>query len=322
MTCLCPKCGAPNDLEYSEVPAQGLTTNCLACNTRLQIVRESFARMAYGASSGKSCASCGGQLGPGLSCPACGTLYPDFFQAMDPAVLRQKARELKRQQILGAFTSVEFSFPDFKTSGRVKSRQHININTVSKDSGFSSLVKSDKFLKTLSMTVITVAVIAAGYLYFAQKKAEQLYVDKYFKALYAIKAGSDISKGVTLRVSSDWKTAQDAGRSFSPLPSTEELNALNKVNSKVEIMLLKELALPPKKFVKSQEGLLNLKEQYSKLHSLAISPPNSLTELKKVSVKTFAAFDESAKELKPVLADVMSAELVSAKKKYKNLSDF
>jgi hypothetical protein len=309
-------------MDHSGIQGEGTITNCSACNARLQIIRESFARMAYGSSSGKSCASCGGRLGAGINCSACGALFPDFFVAADPAVVKRQARERKRQQMMSVFRGIEFSFPDFKRSATVTAKPVYTANTATNSLTFSSFAISGKLPKIIAGILLVAAISGGGYALYAKNKAEQLYVSNYFKALYAIKTGADISLMVTSRISSDWKVTQDSGGSFSALPSTDELSSLNKVKSKVDKMIGTELANPPEKFALSRDGLIKLNDQYSKLYVLASAPPKSLAELNSASQKASASFDEATRSLKSTLPEVMSAELVNAKKKYKNLKDF
>ena len=322
MTCLCPKCSAPIELDHSGIQNEGLKTDCPACSARLQIIRETFARRAYGSTSGKSCASCGGQLGAGLVCSDCGALYPEFFVAADPAVIRQQARELKRQRLIGAFKNIEISLPSIKGGRTVQSVPGYDVRTVVKGSDYSTQAKTRSLISLIAGIVIVAAVLGGGYSIYATNKAEQLYVGTYFKALYGIKTGADLSAKVTGRIAADWKSAQDAGRSFSSFPSTEELNRLNKVKSEVDKMFAQQLAEPPKKLAASREGLMKLNEQYTRLHALATSPPKSLAELNDASGKASASFEQSAKSLKSTLPEEMSTELVNAKKKYKVLKDF
>jgi hypothetical protein len=279
--------------------------------------------MAYGSSSGKCCASCGGQLGSALNCPACGTLYPDFFVAADPALLKRKARALKQEKLLGVFKGIEFTLPDFKSGRSGKSgKPHFNVSTVSKSSAFRMSGSSQHITKLIVGAVAIILILAGGYLFYAQKKAEKQYVNSYFKALYAIKTGADYSRKVSTRISSDWKAAQDSGRSFSQFPSTEELNGLSKIKTKVDSMVNNDLANPPKKIIASRDAMLKLNEQYSTLNSLASAPPNSYTEFNTAVGKASASFDEAAKTLRSSLSGAMISELAATKKKYKNLNEF
>ncbi|MBT0662878.1 hypothetical protein KI809_01085 [Geobacter pelophilus] len=321
MTCLCPKCGASIEMDHTGIPSEGLKTACPVCKARLQIVRESFARMAYGSSSGKSCASCGGQLGTGLNCTVCGVLYPDFFMAADPAVIKRHARELKRQQMLAVFKDVEFSLPSFKGSGAGKPKLAYSAKAVVKGSRAASGM-SRSLPALIGVIVLIVAVFGGGYVMYTKNKAEKMYVETYFKALYGIKTGNDLSTKVISRIATEWKSAQDSGRSFAPFPSAEDLTKLNKVKSEVEKIIAKQLADPPDKFAASREGLVKLNGQYGRLHALASTPPNSLPELNDAFGKASASFAESAKSLKSTLPEVMTAELENAKKKYKNLREF
>lgn len=322
MTCLCPKCGASIDQENSAIPDDGSTTTCPACNARLQIVKESYAKVAYGTLSGKSCAYCGGRLGSGLICPACGALYPDFFVAADPAVLKRKARELKQQQLLSVFKGLEISLPSFNRGRYVKIQPTYKPKTETKGTVLSSATKSTNLPKLIAAFLVVVILLGGGYALYAKNMAEKQYVETYFKALYGIKTGVEVSTKVSSRISSEWKMAIDSGRSFSPLPSIDELTRLNKVKSEVDKMMTIQLSSPPKKLAPSREGLVKLNDQYTKLHALASSPPNNLAMLNDVAGKATASFDESARSLKATLPKPMSEELVNAKKKYKILKDF
>lgn len=322
MTCICPKCGAAINQEKPGMPEDGSTSRCPACNARLQIVRESYARIAYGTLAGKNCASCGEKLGTGLTCPACGVLYPDYFIAADPAILKRQARELKQQQMLSVFKGFEISLPSFKSDRSVKVRPDYKKKTDTKGSSSSTVPGSKNLPKLIAACIVILIVLGGGYAVYSKNKAEKEYVATYFKALYGMKTGVDLSTKVTGRISSEWKSAIDAGRSFSPLPSTEELSKLNRVKSEVDKMMTTKLSSPPRKLSSSRSGLLKINDQYAKLHAVASSPPNSLSALNDFSAKAVASFDDSARSLKSTLPKSMSEELVNAKLKYKNLKDF
>ncbi|GAM07781.1 hypothetical protein OR1_00050 [Geobacter sp. OR-1] len=322
MTCSCPKCNAAIEFDHAGIPDEGASINCSACNARLKIVKESYARVAYGRLTEKSCSVCGTALGAGISCPKCGILYPDFFYAADPAVLKRKAREQKRQHMLALFKGVEFSLPSFKSGAQKHAYTHVAKPEAKKTSPTPAGGSSNRMPMLVVCLIVVLAVSGGGYAFYAKKKAERMYVDTYFKALYGIKTGADLSIKVQSRIANDWKAAQDDGRSFSPLPATGEITRLNKVRSEVDKIVNNQLVKPPGKFAASRETLAKLNEQYARMQTLALSPPNSLSSMTDATEKAAADFAKTAKALKSTLPGEMAEELEKAKVKYKNLREF
>lgn len=323
MTCSCPKCNAAIELDHVGVPEEGSVASCPACNARLQIVKESFARAAYGRLAEKSCVACGKPLGTGINCNSCGSLYPDFFIAADPAALKRKAREQKRQQLFAAFKGIEFTLPKFSRGPSLQSRPVYTATGVSRrpSAGFTGM-KSGRLPQLIVCLVAIVALAGGGYALYTKKQAEKRYVDTYFKALYGIKTESDLSVKVQSRILSDWKTAQGSGRAFSPFAATEEIGRLSKVRTEVDKLLNNQLAKPPEKFAAAGESIRKLNDQCVKLNALAVSPPPTLALYTDTSEKVTAEFAKSAKSLKSSLPEEMSAEFEKAKVKYKNLREF
>lgn len=321
MTCICPKCGAAIDQDAVIIPEDGAVASCPSCKARVQFVRESYARIAYGSLAAKNCAQCGSRLGSGLACTACGALYPDYFIAADPAELRRRARAMKQQQMLAVFKGVEFSLPSFSAARSGKRKPAFKSKADTKGL-VVSVARSKNVPKLVAVLVILLLVFGGGYVVYAKNRAEKQYVDMYFKALYGIKTGADLSSKVTGRIATEWKAALDSGRSYSPLPTSDELSRLGRVKSEVDKLVTVQLASPPGNLAASREGLVKLNDLYAKMHALALSPPNSLPQLNDAAGKTAASFDESAKVLKSSLPKVMADELPNAKNKYKNLKDF
>ena len=79
MTCTCPKCNAEIELDPADIPAEGSFNKCSACNTNLEIRKESFAKRALYKSTEISCAECGSPPGTSIYCQNCHAIYPEIL---------------------------------------------------------------------------------------------------------------------------------------------------------------------------------------------------------------------------------------------------
>jgi hypothetical protein len=305
-----------------QIPAAGMATKCTACNARLQVVRESFARMAYHKAEEKSCAQCGNSLGHTLHCPACGVVYPDFLVAADPAIIRRQARDRRRQHFLSSFQGISLSLPSFKSAGAEKATPRYSPQRATTSAKSSSAAASSRRIPILIVSLLVLAaIIGGGYTAYARHKAEQIYVQTYFKTLYGIKTGFDLCSKTNSKIAADWKSAMDGGRPFTPRLAADEEARLGKVKTEVE-KILQQLNPPPEKFATSYEQLGKLNGRYAQLHNMTLSQSASLPALTDALGKYTTEFNKQAQELKASFSEEMTEEMKQARLKYKPLKDF
>lgn len=322
MICSCPKCNATIELDHAQIPEEGVATNCAFCNVHIQFVRESFAKMAYYKAAQKSCFRCGNHLGHTLDCPFCHALYPDFFVAVDSSAVRRQTRERNRQHLIASFKGFKLSLPNFKASAAQKSHlKSIPQPVIGKQSAFGKIHLSRNMLVALVSLLLIAIIGSGGYTVYARQKAEQTYLEIFFKALYGIKSGADLSTKTHTKYVKELTSAQSSGLRMLPRATSDEEMRLTKVKTEVD-KLIQQLNPPAEKFAKPYENLGKLNEQYGRLHALAISPPASLPALNE-AIKTHGdSFSRQSKELKSSFTEEMADELKNAKQRYTILKDF
>jgi len=322
MTGICPKCNASIEHDHATIPNDGLATKCPACNARIQLVRESFAKMAYYQGSRKSCSNCGSQLGHSLHCPSCSVVYPDFFITADPADIRRQARERRQQSRFASFKGISFSLPEFKSRTSAQKTSSYTPQRVTPKTAPSTAKPHAKRLPLLIiLLIIIVAIAGGGYTAYARIKLEKTYTESYFKALYGIKTGQELTIKLSSKIALDWKAAQDSGRVFAPKISPDEDIYIKNIKTEVD-KLVNQLKPPAEKFAKANEKLIALNNQFAQSYTLAVAPPNSLAALSDGLAKTGEQFTKKSLELKSSLDAEMLNELKTAKQTYKVLKDF
>ncbi len=321
MVCKCPKCNANIELDHTQIPDGGVATNCIYCKVHIQFVRESFARMAYYKAAQKSCFRCGKHLGTALHCPSCHTFYPDFFVAVDYAVVKRQTRERNRQSLIASFSGFKLSLPSFKSAGYYKPTSAPSFSKSGADSMKSKFSLSRNMVVALVCLLVITAAGAVGYSVHARHKAEQVYLETFFKALYGIKSGADLGNKTYTKFVKELTVAQSSGLRVTPRATPDEEVRLNKVKTEVDKLIL-QLNPPPEKFAKPYENLVKLNQQYGKINSLALQPPPSLTVLNEAVKKQGDEFARQSQELKSSLNEELADELKNAKQRYKILNDF
>ncbi len=322
MNFICPKCTNPIEQNLESIPSEGLATKCPSCNARVQLVKVSFARMAYFKAGMKNCANCGNQLGHSLHCPSCRLIYPDFFIAADPAVIRRQAREQRQQRMFSSFQGLEFSFPDFKSRTSDSKKTGYNPQRAKKsDTQNGEKPRPTMPRKLIAALIIVAIIVGGGYTAYARHKAEQVYMASYFKALYGIQSGVEITIQLNSKMATDWKATQEAGKVYISRTMPDEEAQLVRVKSEVD-KFVKQLTPPSAKFQKSQQSLIALNNQYNQIHNLAITPPSTLPALNAALTTSKAQLAKKSEELKSSLDEDMKAELLKAKQTYKVLKDF
>jgi predicted Zn finger-like uncharacterized protein len=323
MTGKCPNCNTAIEQDHATIPSSGLMTKCPACNAKIQLVRESFAKMAYYRRENKSCATCGNQLGHSLHCPSCNAVYPDFFIAADPAAIRRQARESRKKARFTSFQDLNFSLPSFKSNAASKKSssytpQRVTTKTPARDTAKSS---STRIPVLIILFIVIIAITGGGYTAYARHKVEKAYTESYFKALNGIKTGQELATKLSSKLAADWKAAQDSGRPYAPKIAQDEEIYIKNIKSEVD-KFVHQLKPPTERFEKANEKLIALNNQFAQSHTLAVAPPNSLAALTDASSKSGEQFKKTSQDLKASLDEEMQTELKIAKQTYKSLKDF
>jgi hypothetical protein len=277
--------------------------------------------MAYYKAAQKSCFRCGKHLGTSLHCPSCHAFYPDFFVAVDSAVVKRQAREKNRQNLFASFSGFKLSLPSFKAAGAYKSASAPSLSKFGTDGLHSKFSLSRNMVVTLVCLFVITAAGTAGYSVYSRHKAEQIYLETFFKALYGVKSGADLGSKTCTKFIKELTSAQSSGLRVAPRATPDEEMRLNKVKTEVDKLIL-QLNPPPEKFAKPYENLGKLNQQYGKINSLALQPPSSLTAFNEAMKKQGDEFARQSQELKSSLTEEMADELKNAKQRYKILNDF
>jgi hypothetical protein len=282
------------------------------------MVRESFARRAFRKSGTIGCSSCGGELDASVHCPACGILFPEYIVAETPDAVRKRARKKK-----AGFLNLDFSFGSTPKSAHTAtytpgySSEHAT-ETKTKSTGAKSITT---LLTRIGLLVVVIALVVAGGLAYRNYKIDHAYSDKYFRVLFAVKTGTDLSVKVCNRLSSEWQKNITAGQNMTPRITADEEIALNKAKTGID-QIFQILEQQPKKFDPAKEKLQKLNKVFLEANSLAAKPQSSLSNLTAAVAKVDSDFNQVSQELKSSLPATISEDLPAAKAKYRNLKDF
>jgi hypothetical protein len=178
-----------------------------------------------------------------------------------------------------------------------------------------------RYIKLAVGLLIAILLLSGGRLYYRQHKAKQQYAFNYVRAVYLIKTGSDRSLKACANLAEEWKAKSQAGQSGIPHISAAEETALMKIKAEVEVYMRKTYT-PPKEFAPAKDNLAKLQGSYLNLHSLALSPPGTLSAFTETVSRSEAEFRKSAKDLKAGLPDDISEELRKGALRRKELQDF
>lgn len=329
MTCSCPKCTVAIEFQPADILEQGSPATCPACTAKVVIFREQFSRRVYRRSGQAGCAECGAPLGPEAHCIRCGTPFPTYFVAEDPAERRKRLKSHKAN----ALKLTGFSFEFRRSAEKTRSSKSISAGSLSqhlasekiRESSPGKTVEKKNFLatvssrtKTLMITAILVlAAAGGGSVYFKQLKAEKIFISTVMKALYRVKTGQDVTLAACDKVISNNKTVPGAPLRLGNDVETQLTNTKKEIDASVA-----KIGTPTEKYVQSAEKIKKLHSIYTKLHGVALAPPSSVIEFSESVGKVSAEFKQTAEEFKKSLPDKMGEALIEAKKTYRPLKDF
>jgi hypothetical protein len=311
MTCTCPKCHAIIELDLPEVTDTAAPAACPACNTRFNLYRESFGARALHRSGEISCASCGSILGPQMHCASCGAQFPDYLVAsLGRKKVRKEGKKLqlrtspfpKRTSTVNHVPTLEMSMrPEVATTARTTSSS-----------------KYPKPLVMVSCALVLIALIAGGSAWYLKNKTEKAYAKNFILATYCLQIGIEKALKSSTRISTDWKQKQASGQTYTPRPTVVEERDFTIINNKLD-PALQDLTVTPEKFAGCAEKLDKFKAVYAKLHSLVVTPGNSLPNFTDMANKADAENQQAIKEFRSGMPDEMIRELNNASLKFKIL---
>ncbi|MFZ3207473.1 MAG: hypothetical protein WA140_01390 [Geobacteraceae bacterium] len=309
MKCSCPKCDAGVELDLSQIPAEGISGKCPACNARYLISKESFVRRALRKAGEINCSNCGTALDHSLHCPSCWILFPDYFFAETPQTARKKILK-----ILQAIKNLELSFKPTYTQSYRSERTTYAITPK------HGVKYSKAFFIKATLVVLALFLAIGGGSYFIGLKAQRQYSANFFLALYVITAGTDLSLQTCSKLSTEWKTRMGRGQNVNPLISAEDEIRLNKIKGEVE-KIMQKLNKPPRKFANIKNNLAKLNGIYLSSYSLALTPSDNISGLNDSANSLLNDFKQATQELKASLPKELAEDLPVAKAKYKSLRD-
>ena len=316
MTCSCPKCAAKIELDIQQIPEDGTTITCPGCKASFQITHESVARRAYRKPDETHCIKCGNHLGNSVHCPACGTAFADYFVAETPEEARKRAKKSAE-----ALRSLKNSSFEWKIKPAPSPRYQYTPRRPTPRVTEKPQKKSPRLALAVISLIVVVASAAAGYTMYSHSQARRQYAEVYFKALYAIKAGTDLNLKSCTRIADSWQASLNTGQNFAPRLTPQEEARLPEVKTQADKLILK-LQEPPAKYAQSKEKLDKLNGIYSRSYALAFSRPASLANFSDSVNKVESDFKQTSQELKSTLPEELKEELQSATAKYRALRDF
>lgn len=314
MTYSCPKCTAEIEFDLAQIPEEGTSSSCPQCNARFDLLRESFAGRALRKSGHLNCIKCGNRLGYTIHCRGCGAVYPDYLIA-EPPDARRRRQARKRWESLKGF---DFSF----TSSQAASTGYSPQAQTAAISATNGANQTKKIIVAVMSVVVLIGVLVGGITKYKEYLAEKAYTESFFKALYCIKSGNDLSLTTCTKIATDMKTKLDSGRVVTPYTPPEDAAQLNKLKASTD-KLMQQLKEPPPKLQKVNSSLTALNSAYTQAHVLAVAPPPlPLPAYIEASAKADSEFKRVAQEFKASLPQNLSKKLQQAKIKYKILKDF
>ncbi len=298
MRCSCPKCTFKIEVDVSSITEEGSYTPCPECKNRFWMSQESAVRRALKKEGSVYCANCGNELGHLIVCRGCGFKFPDYFLVQVSKPVRRKAGKSDR--------SMSYALKPVSQSYAIPTK--------------SPSISRKPLVMFIGLLVI-VALVTAGVLAYNKKNTEKQYAANFALALYGIKVGSDVSLKDCAKISADWKAKMNAGQSFTPRIGADDASELNTIKSETD-KIMQSMNEPPEKFSAASEKLSKLYGIYSKVHSLALSPSDSLAAFTDSVDKSATEFKQAAQGLKESLPAELSAEVERAKTRHTALRDF
>jgi len=317
----CPKCSAEIEFDFSGEGQDSYNVTCGNCGAAVALIRESCATRARSQQSGINCANCGSALDHKPHCPACGTLFPDYYVAVSAEEAGRRAKAKRRaelRQTLSRFNP-SFYFDFFRPlTGRA---EHIpEARPVPERRAAPKAVVSPRGLR-LVITLLVITLLTGGASYaFHRHQRQQEFIDNYFRAVNGVKVGNDYAQQVCLQMAASWKSATDSGTRYTPRPNEKDEARLNKTRQNVD-KLLQYMGSPPAKFAQAHQKLVQLKNAYQKTQDLATNPPESLQSLTTSADQAASGFKAAAQDLKSNLPEAFKDKLDDAKLKYRGLKE-
>jgi len=304
MTSTCPKCKAEIELDAAEIPAEGSFKKCSACNTNLELRKESFAKRALYKSSDISCAECGAPPGTSIYCQSCHAIYPEIL-------VIETSSAAKKQ-----FGKIVASFNLLKSIKIGSSKPHQESYSTAPAPGKGKGVKLPGQPAQLAviLALLVAAAVAGGYFWYQNKIATE-YSQQYVRALLGVKSARDLGINISNRVAASWK----AGASSSLTEA--ELKSVSSAKTDVDT-LMKRIGKVPGKFTASNEALKKLFDSYGKLHTAVRTTSGTSDTYADTVKKGDEEFLKNARELKAGLPKKIADILNESRKKYKAMQDF
>ncbi len=293
----CPKCDAKTPLDLSHIPEEGTSVKCQECKNRFWITRESFARRALGKEGKTLCYHCNHELSTYLNCPTCGVMYPDFCVIQTSKPVRKKQRK----------TSTQISFS-------IRPQRRPQVGTLQQPTQRASR----SLLAPAIILVLVAVLVVAVSTFYLNNRAEEQYSAGFFRALYGIKLGTDLSLRQCATIAAAAKAKMGAGQNVALTISEAEKIKLISAKSDIDT-LMKRLPKTPQKFSKANDNLAKLYDVYSKSNSLAASPSGSLPAFTDSADRLERDFKQTAQELKSTLPPELAEKYQKASSKYKEL---
>ena len=312
MNCFCPKCNATIAPDITDVPSDGIFLKCPECGTGFDLQKESFATRSLRKGTGITCAECGSTPGSTIYCQNCHALYPEYYVTEATSAAKKKLNKF-----LGALTKPAKlkALPGHYPTHEIRSSRP-SVTAPSSPSKGIRLSVPGKLTQLVSILIILALVGGGGYYYYLDK-IETEYAKHYVRAMYGIKTAGDHNISLSAKLVNDWRTALTPG---APRLSDKEQKSLKSAKSDVDIFM-KDMGVPPKKFVASQDAIKKYYDSYIKLYDVNSSPPATLDGFATTAKKLEDDFRKSGRELKagmpPKIADTFKESLT----KYKVLTE-
>lgn len=306
MTCTCSKCNAEIAFDVATIPVDGSFTKCSACNSNLEIRKESFAKRALYKSTEISCAECGNPPGTSIYCENCHAVYPE--------ILVIKTSSAAKKQIGKLLASLDI-LKNIKLKAPVKS--HKESFSPSPLPGKGKAAKrpgSNARMVVILVLVFLVASLAGGYFWHQDKIATE-YSQNYVRTLLAIKTARDFEINVSNRIVTNMKTGMTATLTAAELKSVTS-------GMKTIDTLMQSLGKVPAKYSANHEAINKLSVSFGKLHA-SVTTTSGSSDIYAGSVKKLDdELMQNARDLKSGLPKKISETLAASSKKYKALQDF
>jgi hypothetical protein len=308
MTCTCPKCKSDIEFDVVTIPEEGHLQKCTACQTNVEVRKESFAKRALYKSPEIYCAECGNNPGPSIYCQSCHAIYPD--------ILTVATASTAKRQLDKIFASLKKLNYKFKSHPSHKSHGIEDILTPTTGKKAKSAIKLPGTTAQLAFTlVLLLSVIIAGGYYWYQDKIATEYSQNYVKVLYGVKGARDLNITLSTRLAANWK-----GGGVSALSANELKVAAS--SHKDVATLAGRLGKVPKQFTASNDALKKLLDSYEKLYTATTSHPISADIYADTVKKMDSEFVKSARELKASMPEKIADLFNASKAKFKSLQDF